>query len=81
MDETPDMDKTKESADSIAEKRELQEYKKISAHPDFLCIAQFIGTFGNLLGIPHFFIDTIEDGLNSSTSKTGDDLYLDGKYF
>ena len=70
-------------AEFIAKKTEEEasrgEYKEISAHPDFLCIAQFIGTFGSLLGIPNFFIDTIEDGLNSSTSQIDEDSYLNGK--
>ncbi|KAL5253156.1 hypothetical protein ACHWQZ_G013066 [Mnemiopsis leidyi] len=50
-----------------------EEYTRISAHPDFLCVAQFIGTFGGLLGIPQFFIDTIEDGLNSSSNDINDE--------
>ena len=68
------------SIEDASEKEEPHgEYKRISAHPDFICVAQFIGTFGSFLGIPQFFIDTIEDGLNSSTSKIDDDSYLDGE--
>ena len=56
-----------------------EEFSRISAHPDFLCVAQFIGTFGGLLGIPQFFIDTIEDGLNSSNTDISDE-YVKGNF-
>ena len=56
-----------------------EKFSRISAHPDFLCVAQFIGTFGGLLGIPQFFIDTIEDGLNSSNTDISDE-YVKGNF-
>ena len=58
---------------------ENEDCKRISSHPDFLLIAQFITTFGSLLGIHHFYIDTIEDGLNVTTSEVEKDSYLNGR--
>ena len=58
-----------------------QDLGRISSHPDFLSVAQFIGSFGSLLGIPPISIDTLEDGLESNRLNSHQDAYYDGMYF
>lgn len=57
-----------------------EDFMRISADPDFVCVAQFIGTFGVLLGIPPISLDTLEDGLESNKSKSYLDAYSDGLF-